>query len=428
MNSLLWWFGAPIVGTGAVVAGLVMPLNRMGRRRLEALTAAQQAPSAPPAGGLMRVVVRKQNGTPVVVQADESAASHEEASVVAEPPVVPQGPLAENRMRGVARLFRSARRVVRTAPQPPSATETVVDADASLSPADSAIAVVDGPEVVEPHVGSPIEPAGLHIIALSDADTPAVAYEARVDDVVPTTATVIDDDEKMAPVAIATAVADVVDDEIVSTLPLAPPIERHDEVPLVDAVRERGIIDVEEAEPASEGSDDGRDALAARVEALRATQAAIEAERLQNEAEEQRRRDEVAAAEHQRETERLALAAEAEVRAKARARWWFYRLDLDLEFATVEQRMGMASSLGCVRAAWAPKLLREAFAQEQEPRVRARVIGALAEGEHFDPPTPFYQGFENGGVERAAVCEVLYPRRSTLSWAEELLAPVLEAL
>ena len=123
----------------------------------------------------------------------------------------------------------------------------------------------------------------------------------------------------------------------------------------------------------------------------------------------------------QRELEEIAVAEEARVRAEARTCRWFVRLDPDLEAPSVEERMVLASWLA-IPAPFAEKLLLQAFEQEDIPRVRARIIGALAGGEHFDDPFVFHVAYDNGGVEKAAVREVLAPRRDDFAWVADLLA------
>jgi hypothetical protein len=127
------------------------------------------------------------------------------------------------------------------------------------------------------------------------------------------------------------------------------------------------------------------------------------------------------------ELENIAQAEEVRVRSEARARKWYARLDVDLEAPTIEDRMAMASSLSSVRAAWAGKLLREAFDQEEEARVRARVIGALVSSDHLDVTDPFVAAFSCGGIERAATFEMLMPRQHEAAWIADLLAPLLVA-
>jgi hypothetical protein len=191
-----------------------------------------------------------------------------------------------------------------------------------------------------------------------------------------------------------------------------------------------GIISLGEAE--SEAERPAADAqwsqdVTLREQRLAADLAAREAAEEEARLEDARREQEAAVAQRQRELEEVALAEEARVRAQARARRWFVRLDADLDAPTIAERMAMAGTLA-IRAAWAGKLLREAFAQEDEPKVRARIIGALVGGNHLDVPEPFQLAFERGGIERAAVWETLAPRRGDAQWIEVLLAPLLETM
>jgi hypothetical protein len=188
---------------------------------------------------------------------------------------------------------------------------------------------------------------------------------------------------------------------------------------------DNGIVDVDV--PAGEDPVTWRAAVAAREATLRVV--TDEAQRVRDESARDQDRREVEAAAHARqiELENIAIVEEVRVRSEARARKWFARLDLDQEAPTVEVRMMMASSLAAVRAAWAGKLLREAFGQEDEARVRARIIGALVSGDHLDVTDPFYAAFDNGGIERAATLEMLMPRQHEAQWIVDLLAPLLVA-
>ena len=188
---------------------------------------------------------------------------------------------------------------------------------------------------------------------------------------------------------------------------------------------DNGIVDIDV--PPGEDPITWRATVTAREETLRV--AADEAQRVREETERDQHRRELEAAAHARQVdlENIAIAEEVRVRSEARARKWFARLDLDQEAPTVDVRMMMVSSLGVVRAAWAGKLLREAFAQEDEARVRARIIGALVSGDHLDVADPFHMAFENGGIERAATFEMLMPRQHEAQWIVDLLAPLLVA-
>jgi hypothetical protein len=186
-----------------------------------------------------------------------------------------------------------------------------------------------------------------------------------------------------------------------------------------------GIVELDE--PAGDEHPVGGPAWAADVAAREATlarslQARADAERLARQ-----REDEAAALRDQEDLERIAVAEQARVRAQARARRWFARLDADLDAPTAAERSTLATTLG-IRAPWAGKLLREAFAQEEEPQVRARILGALVAGDHLDVPEPFETGFARGGIERAAVWEMLWPRRDDAQWIAEVLAPLVDAM
>jgi hypothetical protein len=187
-----------------------------------------------------------------------------------------------------------------------------------------------------------------------------------------------------------------------------------------------GIVELEPEGPEVErliAGEEWAGAVTAREVSLTAMLEAREAARLEDE----RRQGEADAARHQEELERIAVAEEARVRAEARARRWFVRLDGDLDSPTIAQRMTLAGTLG-IRAPWAGKLLREAFAQEEEPKVRARIVGALVAGDHLDVADPFERAFAQGGIERGAVWEALKPRYEDAPWIATLLAPLHEAM
>ena len=171
------------------------------------------------------------------------------------------------------------------------------------------------------------------------------------------------------------------------------------------------------------GGPEWAETVATREVTLAATLAAREAALEQG----RQREAEAEAARNQQELERIAVAEEARVRAEARARRWFVRLDPDLDAPTIAQRMTLAGTLG-IHAPWAGKLLREAFAQEEEPKVRARIIGALVTGDHLDVAEPFETAFARGGIERGAVWEALKPRREGAEWIASLLAPIAEPM
>jgi hypothetical protein len=195
---------------------------------------------------------------------------------------------------------------------------------------------------------------------------------------------------------------------------------------MTESTRGHGIVELDD-EPTGDGVQGGGPDWAARVAAREAALASSlrareDAERLARE-----REDDAAALRHQEELERIAVAEQARVRAQARVRRWFVRLDADLDAPTVAQRATLATTLG-IRAPWAGKLLREAFAQEEEPQVRARIVGALVAGDHLEVPEPFEIAFARGGIERAAVWETLRPRLDEAAWIAEVLAPLLDAM
>lgn len=189
--------------------------------------------------------------------------------------------------------------------------------------------------------------------------------------------------------------------------------------------RENGIIDLEV--PPGEEPVAWRTWVLAREAAISERDAELERSRAAAEEAERRREAEVAALARQREIENIAIAEEARARSEARARKWYARLDLDLDAPTIEERMVLATSLGSVRASWAGKLLRDAFVQEEDARIRARVIGALVSADHLDVVDPFREAVATGGLERAAVFETLMPRQHEAAWISELLAPLLVA-
>jgi len=202
---------------------------------------------------------------------------------------------------------------------------------------------------------------------------------------------------------------------------------RDNVTPLFPVTAGHGIVELLEPE-AAEGERpiagaEWAGAVSAREVSLRATLEARDAAA----AEDQQRHLEADAARHQQELERVAVAEEARVRAEARARRWFVRLDADLDAPTIAQRMALVGTLG-IRAPWAGKLLREAFVQEEESRVRARIIGALVAGDHLDVAEPFERAFAEGGLERGAVWEALRPRSGDAPWIATLLAPLQEAM
>jgi hypothetical protein len=203
----------------------------------------------------------------------------------------------------------------------------------------------------------------------------------------------------------------------------APLVEREPESQPGPA--ENGIVDLEV--PPGEDPAAWRANVAAREQHLSEVTANAQRVRAETAADKARRQREADAHDRQIELENIALAEEVRVRSEARARKWYARLDVDLEAPSVEVRMSMASSLAVVRTPWAGKLLREAFSQEDEARVRARLIGALVSGDHLDVTDPFYVAFDNGGIERAATVEMLMPRRHEAQWIVDLLAPLLVA-
>jgi hypothetical protein len=378
-----WWVGAPIAGSGIIALGLVVPM--LSRRGLPVPQLNDPKPVADH-GNLLRVVRRKR---PITARSPVEATTEAErvgadvetgvqtVTAVADAALVTHAPPAGS---------GSASAQVDGDVPPPSATLRPL---AGLSRMVRRIA--QGGRVVALRKPFGALALGREIPGGSEGDAAAETSVAVLD-------------------AGTSAEEEPLDATIM--------------------VRENAIVDVAaiDGEPVAPTADEVRERLASRVVALTAALDAVQRERDAAADAERVAAAQLAAVQHQAEIERLALAEEARLRAEARTRWWFFRLDKDLEFATIEQRMAMASSLGCVHAAWAPKLLLEAFDQEQEPRVRARIIGALAAGDHFDLPVPFQRAFDGGGIERAAVCEVLLPRRTVVRWAEELLAPVLASV
>jgi len=189
--------------------------------------------------------------------------------------------------------------------------------------------------------------------------------------------------------------------------------------------RENGLIDLEV--PQGEDPQAWRARVLQREAEITERDQELQRTRAVATEEDGRREAELAALARQREIENIAIAEEARVRSEARASKWYARLDLDLEVPTIEERMAMATSLGSVRAPWAGKLLRQAFDQEADARIRARVIGALVSADHLDVVDPFREAVANGGLERVAVLETLMPREHEAPWIGELLAPLLVA-
>ncbi len=202
---------------------------------------------------------------------------------------------------------------------------------------------------------------------------------------------------------------------------------RDNVTPLFPVTAGNGIVELVEPEgPDAErpiAGVDWAETVSAREVSLRATLEARDAAA----AEDLQRQAEADSARHQQELERIAVGEEARVRAEARARRWFVRLDADLDAPTIAQRMTLVGTLG-IRAPWAGKLLREAFAQEEEARVRARIIGALVAGDHLDVAEPFERAFAAGGLERGAVWEALRPRSGDAAWIAPLLEPLQQAM
>lgn len=188
-------------------------------------------------------------------------------------------------------------------------------------------------------------------------------------------------------------------------------------------VYEVGIVEVPQDEE-TESDPVGRVEWAAGVESRESVLARRLAQRDEDAARERQLAAEAQALAAQHDLERIAVAERARVQAQARLRAWFVRLDDDLDMPTTAQRCALVGTLG-IRAAWAGKLLRTAYEQEQEPVVRARIVGALAAGGHFTASEPFAQAAERDGVERAAVWEALQPRQSEAAWIAPLLASLL---
>jgi hypothetical protein len=188
-----------------------------------------------------------------------------------------------------------------------------------------------------------------------------------------------------------------------------------------------GIVEVPQDEEEAEAGAAGGLGWAAGVTSRESALARTLAQRDEEAARAKQREAEAQALAAQHELERIAVAERARVQAQARLRLWFVRLDDQLDMPTTAQRCALIGTLG-IRAAWAGKLLRTAYEQEQEPSVRARIVGALAAGGHFAVSEPFEEAARRGGVERAAVWEALQPRQNEADWIPALLASLLDGV
>jgi hypothetical protein len=380
--DLLWFIGAPVAGGACITAGILVP-----RLKLRGET---PAPLAKDGARVLKLRARPSGADPVETadvvggQASSEATLSTGEAVASEatPPTqitadasapsnVARPAFGVRMATGLRSAFRRKRDVpassLGTSDQASDEAAPIEEGTGTVEPYNAVVHTALVPHVaVEPH----LEPEALET---PSAATPLVAFEPEPD----------------------------------------------------PRPADNGIVDVDV--PAGEDPVTWRANVAAREATLRA--ATDQAQRVREElARDQDRREvEAAAYARQIELENIAIVEEVRVRSEARARKWFARLDLDQEAPTVEVRMMMASSLAAVRAAWAGKLLREAFGQEDEARVRARIIGALVSGDHLDVTDPFYAAFDNGGIERAATFEMLMPRQHEAQWIVDLLAPLLVA-
>lgn len=410
--DLGWWLGAPLVGGTALAGAILTPRLRKDRNR-EA--------DALQSDGVLPVAERKRNrntvpAAPVAAAAEAQVDATRDATsgtiVEPHPRVAPALPKFTFRPRlgqhlvGVRNLVRSAQRGARRGDD--ADERTVVDAVHDDLFDGGGLETTGEPQPYNAQVPAPVEVATagtedtqLAAPALAIVKTNEHAGDASLAEAEPHNA--------------ARGGGAATDDDAAARA----------------RVVENGIMDLNQI-PGS------RDTAPANIEAWQATTAAREAQLTEELARAQELREqaqqvlnereaEAAAVAHQRDLERAAVVEETRVRAEARTRKWYARLDLDIDVPTLKERLLLASSLGAVKAAWAGKMLRIAFTEEEEPRVRARILGALASGDHFDDPTPFTVAFDHGGVERAAVVEVLLPRQKEASWIAELLLQLAAA-
>jgi hypothetical protein len=391
----LWFLGAPIAGGGVIAAGVVFPrfkrfdlgaaTNKDGARVLPLVARAVDVPSAPEPSAVVSGAPRADGGGPSETT-DESHAAAETIVTASAPSVadasrIEADALPSNVARPAfgVRIATGLKRAFRRKPADPADAPSVVDAVYADIHAD------EGTGTVEPYT-APADRAGLEPLAVTILPAP--------------------------PLVVASVPAGLV------------PLVASEDATTPHAA-ENGIIEVDA--PPGEDPEAWRANVAQRERLL--TEQDDEARRVRDASERDREQRAAEAEAHARqaELENIALAEEVRVRSEARARKWYARLDLDLEAPTIEDRMAMASSLAPVRAAWAGKLLREAFDQEEEARVRARVIGALVSGDHLVVTDPFVAAFSRGGIERAATLEMLMPRQHEAAWIADLLAPLLVA-
>jgi len=365
-----WFVGTPIVGASAIAVGLVVP-----RFRKRAAAALRDEPR------ILPLVARRVEEAPATNPLAPAAAHDDD-------PPCPDETSESEVARPVfgLRLARGLAGALRRLPRLPPPTGDVISEDAPAF-ADDADRESDRDD------GLASVPAATNLIPFVPA--PAQLSEAR------RAGTAASD---VAPTANGDVAAPAVADR---------------------QARENGIIDLDV--PPGEDPTAWRARVLEREATIFERDDQLQRARRDAEEEERRRLAEVEAVTRQREIENVAIAEEARVRSEARARKWYARIDLDLEAPSVEERMAIASSLGSVRAPWGGKLLRAAFAQEEDARIRARVIGALVSADHLDVIDPFREAFAKGGLERAAVFETLMPRQHDAPWISELLAPLLVA-
>jgi hypothetical protein len=411
-----WWFGAPALGGGVLAASILSPRLRRDRNRgtdvalpagvlpvVERTRNRNTAPAPAPAEPIAETVVAQTDATePAALEASAELVQNVEpieADTQASTKFSFQPRLAKQ-FAGVRNLVRRAQRVTRGVrnTEEPSVIEKV---HAEMFGGE----VLEGAGHPEPYTAqAAAEPEA--VAAHTDDATHLAAPDLAIAEPIGNA----DDAPAMPPEPLLSASMDaVVDDDAAARA----------------SVAENGIIDLNQIPgtpmPTPVNMAEWQAATAAReaqlAEELQQAQTLREeAQRVLNE-----REAEAAAVAHQRALETAAVVEDTRVRAEARMRKWYARLDLDIDVPTVKERMVLATSLGSVKASWAGKMLRVAFTEEEEPRVRARIVGALATGDHLDDATPFTAAFEHGGIERAAVAEVLLPRQNDAPWVAELL-------
>ncbi len=370
--ELLWFVGAPVAVAGMVIGAVWF--------RQPKTSAPARAADDDDASFTLAPTVRADCASGVAAESALPAIA--EGGVHDVEPVGGGSPLEADllqRSTVVARLRRGVQSVVRRRGADP--------ADALEAPRPDVLSALHAERAEDPEV-PPADAAGERVMQIA----PVVSAKDRSANDAAAVARVPDNVTPLFPVTAGHGIVELLEPE-------APDVER----PIAGA--------------------EWAGAVSAREVSLRATLDARDAAA----AEDQQRQLEADAARHQQELERVAVAEEARVRAEARARRWFVRLDADLDAPTIVQRMTLVGTMG-IRAPWAGKLLREALAQEEEARVRARIIGALVAGDHLDVAEPFERAFAEGGIERGAVWEALRPRTGDAPWIETLLAPVQEAM